>query len=167
MELEDLYKNKSSIQSAVETELSEKFTTFGKEIRAVLVDEPSPSHSIQEAYNQVIASKRLMEAAQNEAEADRIRLVGKAQAEAQSKKLQGEGIAQMRREIANGMKDSMEAIRQAAPKLDDAHVIDFLNTINRLDTITNAATHGNTILVDMKDSDSDLAKTITAVKAAQ
>ena len=66
---------------------------YGYDIVNVLVDEPQPSPEVQAAFNRVIAAQREREAAENEAEAQRIRLVGVAEAEKTSKRLQGEGIA--------------------------------------------------------------------------
>jgi regulator of protease activity HflC (stomatin/prohibitin superfamily) len=146
MEMTELYANRDAVESQVQTALSEQFARFGYSIENVLVDEPQPSVEVRDAFNKVIASKRLMEAARNEAEAARIKLVGAAQAEAESKKLQGEGMAQMRTAIARGLEEAMETMQKAGLASDVA--IQFLTDTNRLDTITSAASHGNTIIID-------------------
>ena len=146
MEMTELYANRDAVESQVQTALSEQFARFGYSIENVLVDEPQPSVEVRDAFNKVIASKRLMEAARNEAEAARIKLVGAAQAEAESKKLQGEGMAQMRTAIARGLEEAMETMLKAGLQTDVA--IQFLTDTNRLDTITSAASHGNTIIID-------------------
>ncbi len=146
MEMTELYANRDAVESQVQTALSEQFARFGYSIENVLVDEPQPSVEVRDAFNKVIASKRLMEAARNEAEAARIKLVGAAQAEAESKKLQGEGMAQMRTAIARGLEEAMETMQKAGLQSDVA--IQFLTDTNRLDTITSAASHGNTIIID-------------------
>jgi regulator of protease activity HflC (stomatin/prohibitin superfamily) len=146
MEMTELYDNRDAVESQVQTALSEQFARFGYSIENVLVDEPQPSAEVRDAFNQVIASKRLMEAARNVAEAERIKLVGAAQAEAESKKLQGEGMAQMREAIARGLQDAMGTMTAAG--LSTEQSIQFLSDTNRLDTITSAATHGNTIIID-------------------
>lgn len=146
MEMTELYANRDAVESQVQTALSEQFARFGYSIENVLVDEPQPSIEVRDAFNQVIASKRLMEAARNVAEAERIKLVGAAQAEAESKKLQGEGMAQMRTAIARGLEEAMETMQKAG--LSSAMAIQFLSDTNRLDTITSAASHGNTIIID-------------------
>jgi regulator of protease activity HflC (stomatin/prohibitin superfamily) len=154
MEMTELYANRDAVESQVQTALSEQFARFGYSIENVLVDEPQPSVEVRDAFNKVIASKRLMEAARNEAEAARIKLVGAAQAEAESKKLQGEGMAQMRTAIARGLEEAMETMLKAGLQTDVA--IQFLTDTNRLDTITSAASHGNTIIIDA-GSNKDLA----------
>lgn len=146
MEMTDLYANRDAVEQEVQTALSEQFARFGYIIENVLVDEPQPSPEVRDAFNQVIASKRLMEAARNEAEAQRIKLVGAAQAEAESKKLQGEGMAQMREAIARGLEEAMKTMKISGLSTEQA--IQFLSDTNRLDTITSAATHGNTIIID-------------------
>lgn len=146
MEMTELYANRDAVESQVQTALSEQFARFGYSIENVLVDEPQPSTEVRDAFNKVIASKRLMEAARNEAEAARIKLVGAAQAEAESKKLQGEGMAEMRTAIARGLEEAMETMKKAG--LDNLVAIQFLTDTNRLDTITSAASHGNTIIID-------------------
>jgi regulator of protease activity HflC (stomatin/prohibitin superfamily) len=146
MEMTELYANRDAVESQVQTALSEQFARFGYSIENVLVDEPQPSVEVRDAFNKVIASKRLMEAARNEAEAARIKLVGAAQAEAESKKLQGEGMAQMREAVARGLEEAMKTMASAG--LSPEQAIAFLSDTNRLDTITSAATHGNTIIID-------------------
>lgn len=146
MEMTELYANRDSVESQVQTALSEQFARFGYIIENVLVDEPQPSTEVRDAFNKVIASKRLMEAARNEAEAARIKLVGAAQAEAESKKLQGEGMAQMRTAVARGLEEAMETMQKAGLSSDVA--IQFLTDTNRIDAITNAAAHGNIIIID-------------------
>ncbi len=146
MEMTDLYANRDAVEQEVQSALSAQFARFGYIIENVLVDEPQPSTEVRDAFNQVIASKRLMEAARNEAEAQRIKLVGAAQAEAESKKLQGEGMAQMREAIARGLEEAMRTMQSAG--LSTEQSIQLLSDTNRLDTITSAAAHGNTIILD-------------------
>ncbi len=154
MEMTELYANRDAVESQVQSALSEQFAKFGYIIENVLVDEPQPSPEVRDAFNKVIASKRLMEAARNEAEAARIKLVGAAQAEAESKKLQGEGMAQMREAVARGLEEAMKTMAKAG--LTSEQAIAFLSDTNRLDTITSAATHGNTIIIDA-GSNKDMA----------
>ncbi len=146
MEMTELYANRDAVEQQVQAALSEQFARFGYSIENVLVDEPQPSSEVREAFNKVIASKRLLEAARNEAEAARIKLVGTAQAEAESKKLQGEGMAQMREAIAKGLEEAMNTMKSAGLTIEQAVL--FLTDTNRIDAITTAAAHGNTIIID-------------------
>jgi len=158
----DLYVSRDAMENQVKELLSEKFVHYGYTIENVLVDEPQPSQEVEDSFNRVIASERLKEAATNEAEAARIKLVGTAKAEAESKKLQGEGMAQMREAVAKGLEESMKTMQTAGLSAEQA--IAFLNETNRLDTITNASTHGNMIVMDAGKDNGDFAKTMAAVK---
>jgi len=60
--------------------------------------------------NRINASEREKLAAEYEAEAEKIRIVAKAKAEAESKRLQGQGTADQRREIAKGLEDSVDVL---------------------------------------------------------
>ncbi len=165
MTLEELFQNRDRLQDVVLEELAARFTTYGYIIEAVLVDQPQPSQDVQDSFNRVIASQRLLDAARNEGEASRIKLVKEAEAEAESKRLQGEGIANMRKAIAAGIEESMKAIKKAAPALSDAEIMDFLTDTNRLDTISGAASHGNLIVVDMQDAQSARQIALTGIGA--
>lgn len=164
MEMTDLYANRDAVESQVQTALSAQFAHFGYIIENVLVDEPQPSQEVRDAFNKVIASKRLMEAARNEAEAERIKLVGAAQAEAESKKLQGEGMAQMREAVARGLQEAMQTMGQAG--LSPEMAVRFLTDTNRIDAITSAATHGNTIILDV-GADRSTAASAAVLEALQ
>ena len=129
----------------------------------MLVDEPQPSDEVRDSFNRVIASERLKVAAKNEADAARIKLVGVAEAESESKRLQGEGMAKMREAMAKGLEIAMKTMTEAG--LSPEAAVAFLNETNRLDTISNAAAHGNMVLVDTRAS-AEMTGTIAAVKAA-
>ncbi len=161
MEMTELYANRDALENQVQTVLAEQFARFGYIIENVLVDEPQPSPEVRDAFNKVIASKRLMEAARNEAEAERIKLVGAAQAEAESKKLQGEGMAQMREAVARGLEEAMQTMKRSG--LNASEAVQFLTDTNRIDAITSAAAHGNTIIIDAGAR--DMAATAATLEA--
>lgn len=163
MKMVDLYANRDSVGEHVQSTLSERFALYGYVIVNVLVDEPQPSDEVRDSFNRVIASERLKVAAKNEAEAARIKLVGVAEAESQSKKLQGEGMAKMREAMAKGLETAMKTMTEAG--LSPEAAVAFLNETNRLDTISNAAAHGNMVIVDTR-APAEMTGTIAAVKAA-
>lgn len=165
MDMTDLYQNRDGVETQVQETLEERFSRFGYMIENVLVDEPQPSEEVRQAFNRVIASKREKEAAENIAEARRIELVGVARAEKESKKLQGEGVAEMREAIARGMKEAMDTL--AAAGLKNEQALSLLMDTNRLDTLSTAAVHGNMMLVDMRSGGDTLANTLGAVQAVE
>ena len=163
MEMVELYANRDSMEEQVQSALRERFAKFGYLIENVLVDEPQPSEEVRQAFNRVIASHRLKEAAENEAAAARIKLVGVAEAEAKSKALQGEGMAQMREAVARGLDNAMKTMTSAG--LSSQEAMAFLTATNRFDTISSAAVHGNMVIVDMNATGA-IPETIAAIKAA-
>lgn len=164
LKMKDLYQNRDAIENGVKQELEAPFKNYGFTIRNVLVDEPQPSREVRDAFNRVIASLREKEAAQNEADATKIKLIGEAQAEKESKKLQGEGMAEMREAIAHGMKDSMSTLIDAG--LTQAQALELMQNTNRLDTLSSISSNGNLILMDLKgEQESSVGETMAAVKA--
>lgn len=165
LKMKELYQNRDAIETGVKQELEAPFKDYGFTIRNVLVDEPQPSKAVRDAFNRVIASLREKEAAQNEADATKIKLIGEAQAEKESKKLQGEGMAEMREAIARGMKDSMATLIDAG--LTQAQALELMQNTNRLDTLSSISSNGNLVLMDFKgEQGSTVAETIAAVTAA-
>lgn len=163
MEMVELYANRDSMENQVQEALSERFARYGYVIENVLVDEPEPSPEVRDSFNRVIASQRLKEAAANEAAAARIKLVGVAEAEAESKRLQGEGMAKMREAMARGLQQALATMGAAG--LDTKDAIAFLNETNRLDTLSSAADKGNMIIADTRAS--GITDTIAAMKALE
>lgn len=163
MTMEELYEAQDQISHQVADALREKFAQFGFIIENVLVDQPQPSTEVQQSFNRVIASKRLLEAAQNEADATKAKLIGVAQGEKESKKLQGEGMAAMREAIAAGFEKAMEMMMKAGVSEEDA--ASFLLETARLDTIAGAAAHGNMIIIDSKSHNDAMASTIAAIRS--
>ena len=162
--MQELYTNRDAIETEVRTANAERFAKYGYELVNILIDEPQPSAEVKASFNRVIASEREKEAAQNIADAQKIKLVGIAKAEKESKQLQGEGMAKMREAIAKGMKESMETLE--ASGLSTEQALELLMDTNRLDTLGSAAAHGNMVLVDLQ-SGGDMAKTVGAVRAAE
>ena len=109
--LDEVFESKDVIAQTIKAELSESMDDFGYSIVNSLITDIDPAPNVKEAMNQINATARLRVAAQNEAEADKIRQVKNAEAEAESKKLQGEGVAQQRAAIIEGFKASINDLR--------------------------------------------------------
>ena len=145
--MDDLYTKKEEIANRVKAELEEKMSEYGFEIATVLVDEPQPSEEVQGAFNRVIAAQREKEAATNEAEAIRIRMVGKANAEAESLTLKAKAYAEQRRIIAEGIDGAMDKLRRGMQNVRDVEILDFLAGIDQRDTIRDASENPGTIII--------------------
>jgi regulator of protease activity HflC (stomatin/prohibitin superfamily) len=110
MKLDDVFVKKDDIADAVRRELQEAMRNYGYDIVKALVTDIDPDKQVKVAMNRINAAEREKTAAEYESEAQRIRIVAVAKAEAESKKLQGQGIADQRREIAKGLKESVEML---------------------------------------------------------
>lgn len=100
MKLDDVFVKKDDIALAVKAELNDAMLEYGFDIIKTLVTDIDPDAQVKEAMNRINAADREKTAAQFEGDAARILIVEKAKAEAESKRLQGQGIADQRREIA-------------------------------------------------------------------
>jgi len=107
MNLDDAFENKDQISSAVSTALTQAMHAYGFQIIKALVTELKPSQDVVNSMNEINKQKRLRDAALMAAEAEKIRVVKKAEAECESARLQGEGIAKQREAIVEGLKRSV------------------------------------------------------------
>lgn len=110
MKLDDVFERKDDVAVAIKGELQEAMQSYGYDIVKALVTDINPDADVKHAMNRINAAERAKLAAEYEGEADRIKIVAKARAEAESKKLQGEGIANQRREIAKGLEESVKML---------------------------------------------------------
>ena len=110
MKLDDVFEKKNEIADAVKGELNEAMINYGYDIIKALVTDIDPDSEVKTAMNKINAAERQKVAAQYEGDAARILIVEKAKAEAESKRLQGQGIADQRREIARGLEESVDVL---------------------------------------------------------
>ena len=124
MKLDDVFVKKDDIAIAVKTELNDAMMDYGYDIIKTLVTDIDPDAQVKEAMNRINASEREKIAAQFEGDAARILIVEKAKAEAESKRLQGQGIAdQRRREIARGLEESVEVLNKVGINSQEASAL--------------------------------------------
>lgn len=110
LKLDDVFVKKDDIAIAVKSEIQEAMQSYGYDIIKALVTDIDPDEQVKHAMNRINAAEREKTAAEYESEAQRIRIVAVAKAEAESKKLQGQGIADQRREIAKGLEESVKML---------------------------------------------------------
>ena len=123
LKLDDVFERKDDIAIAVKRELNEAMTTYGYDIINTLITDIDPDPQAQNAMNRINAADREKAAAEYEAEAQRIRIVAKAKAEAESKRLQGQGIADQRREIARGLVESVDTLNKVGINSQEASAL--------------------------------------------
>ena len=123
MKLDDVFVKKDDIAIAVKTELNDAMMEYGYDIIKTLVTDIDPDAHVKAAMNRINAADREKTAAQYEGDAARILIVEKAKAEAESKRLQGQGIADQRREIARGLEESVEVLNRVGINSQEASAL--------------------------------------------
>jgi len=164
LKLDDVFEKKDEIALAIKRELSEAMLDYGFDIVKALVTDIDPDQTVKEAMNRINAAEREKVAAQHEGDAQRILIVERAKAEAESKRLQGRGIADQRREIARGLEESVDTLNSAGINPQEASALivitqhyDTLQSIgadssSNLILLPNNPTAASTMLNDMTAS---------------
>src|SRR5579863_4011287 len=113
LNLDEVFEKKDDIAAAVKEHLDETMKSFGWEVLGALVTDVDPAENVKAAMNEIQAQTRLQVAAQAKGEANKILMVKNAEGEAESKRLQGEGIANQRKAIVEGLRESVKQFREA------------------------------------------------------
>jgi regulator of protease activity HflC (stomatin/prohibitin superfamily) len=150
MKLDDVFVKKDDIAIAVKTELNEAMMDYGYDIIKTLVTDIDPDAQVKEAMNRINASEREKIAAQFEGDAARILIVEKAKAEAESTRLQGQGIADQRREIARGLEESVEVLNKVGINSQEASAL--IVVTQHYDTLQSIGGESNSNLILLPNS---------------
>ncbi len=150
MKLDDVFVRKDDIAIAVKSELNEAMINYGYDIIKTLVTDIDPDAQVKEAMNRINASEREKIAAQFEGDAARILIVEKAKAEAESKRLQGQGIADQRREIARGLEESVEVLNKVGINSQEASAL--IVVTQHYDTLQSIGQETNSNLILLPNS---------------
>jgi len=135
MTLDEVFASQSGIAAAVKKELDADMAAFGYEIVNVLVTDIVPDAKVKSAMNDINAAQREQVAANARGEAEKILVVKKAEAEAESKALQGQGIANQRKAIIEGLQGSIEAFQRAIGSVSTSDVMQLVLITQYFDTI--------------------------------
>lgn len=150
MKLDDVFVKKDDIAIAVKAELQDAMLDYGYDIIKTLVTDIDPDSQVKAAMNRINASEREKIAAQFEGDAARILIVEKAKAEAESKRLQGQGIADQRREIARGLEESVEVLNKVGINSQEASAL--IVVTQHYDTLQAIGEETNTNLILLPNS---------------
>ena len=147
--LDDVFGKKDDIALAVRDNISSQMGQYGYKIVKTLITDINPDELVKASMNKINAAMRDKEAAFQEAEGEKIRIVKRAEAEADSKRLSGEGIAQQRLEIVRGFKESVEDFQKALQEVDPQEIMQFVLMTQYFDTLTaiGANENNNTVMV--------------------
>ena len=150
MILDDVFEKKDDIAIAVKGELNDAMINYGFDIIKTLVTDIDPDQQVKESMNRINASEREKVAAQFEGDAQRILIVERAKAEAESKRLQGQGIADQRREIARGLEDSVKVLNNVDINSQEASAL--IVVTQHYDTLQSVGSASNSNLILMPNS---------------
>ncbi|WFA76828.1 SPFH domain-containing protein [Streptococcus suis] len=141
--LDELFEKKDEIALEVQKQVAEEMSTYGYVIVKTLITKVEPDAEVKQSMNEINAAQRKRVAAQELAEADKIKIVTAAEAEAEKDRLHGVGIAQQRKAIVDGLADSIRELKESNVSLSEEQIMSILLTNQYLDTLNNFAQGGN------------------------
>ena len=151
MKLDDVFdkKDKDEVAGAVKTELSQVMDDFGYGIVKTVVTDIDPDTMVKAAMNEINAAQRLRVAASEKGEAEKIIQVKAAEADAEAKALSGKGIADQRRAIVDGLRESVDDSQRTVEGTTATDVMNLILMIPYFDTLKDLgdASKTNTILI--------------------
>lgn len=169
MKLDDVFMKKDDVANAIKHEIEEAMSNYGYKIIKALVTDIDPDAEVKRSMNHINAAERQKVAAEYEAEAERIRIVARAKAEAESKRLQGQGIADQRREIARGLEESVEVLNKVGINSQEASAL--IVVTQHYDTLQSMGENSNSNLVLLPNSPASgsnmLTEMVTSFTASQ
>ena len=144
--LDELFEKKDEIALEVQHQVAEEMTTYGYIIVKTLITKVEPDAEVKQSMNEINAAQRKRVAAQELAEADKIKIVTAAEAEAEKDRLHGVGIAQQRKAIVDGLAESIAELKEANVGMSEEQIMSILLTKQYLDTLNTFAAKGNQTL---------------------
>ncbi|MBI2523693.1 SPFH domain-containing protein [Candidatus Peregrinibacteria bacterium] len=135
IKLDDLFERQDDIEKAAEAALGKVMGEYGYKLVAVQVTDIDPDAAVKKEMNRINAAQRACVAAEREGEAEKIKMIKVAEGNAESKRLAGLGIANERREIAKGIHDAREQVKEGSEGMDDRGVMKILGLVQYLDTL--------------------------------
>lgn len=144
--LDELFEKKDEIALEVQHQVAEEMSTYGYIIVKTLITKVEPDAEVKQSMNEINAAQRKRVAAQELANADKIKIVTAAEAEAEKDRLHGVGIAQQRKVIVDGLAESIQELKEANISLNEEQIMSILLTNQYLDTLNTFAAKGNQTL---------------------
>ena len=144
--LDELFEKKDEIALEVQHQVAEEMTTYGYIIVKTLITKVEPDAEVKQSMHEINAAQRKRVAAQELAEADKIKIVTAAEAEAEKDRLHGVGIAQQRKAIVDGLAESIAELKEANVGMSEEQIMSILLTNQYLDTLNTFAAKGNQTL---------------------
>ena len=144
--LDELFEKKDEIALEVQHQVAEEMSTYGYLIVKTLITKVEPDAEVKQSMNEINAAQRKRVAAQELANADKVKIVTAAEAEAEKDRLHGVGIAQQRKAIVDGLAESIQELKNANVGMTEEQIMSILLTNQYLDTLNTFAAKGNQTL---------------------
>lgn len=154
----ELFQSRDVFEADVRQTLEAQMREYGFVISNVLVDDPQPSSELRTAFDRVLASERLKEAAANEGEAEKILRVKQAEAEKAAMELKAQAFANFRTTVAEGNAEALKVFVKDIPIAPET-VLRFFAEINQMEAIRDAAASGGRTVVVAGQPDLERALT--------
>eukprot|EP00298_Acanthocystis_sp_HF-20_P011405 c19374_g1_i2.p1 GENE.c19374_g1_i2~~c19374_g1_i2.p1 ORF type:complete len:278 (+),score=122.95 c19374_g1_i2:71-904(+) len=153
LELDEAFASKEEVAQGVKEHLSLEMNAFGYEIVQTLVTDLIPDAKVKQSMNEINANRRLKEAAQHKAEAEKVMLVKAAEADAESKYLSGTGVAKQRKAIMAGLQESVKDFQSSVTGTAATDVMTLLMMTQYFDMLHSVGTQSKTTCVFTPSSD--------------
>jgi regulator of protease activity HflC (stomatin/prohibitin superfamily) len=166
--LDELFEKKDEIALEVQHQVAEEMTTYGYIIVKTLITKVEPDAEVKQSMNEINAAQRKRVAAQELANADKIKVVTAAEADAEKDRLHGVGIAEQRKAIVDGLALSIKEMKDTGVEITEEQIMSILLTNQYLDTLNTFAMNGNSsvFLPASPDGVEDMrTQLLTALKA--
>ncbi len=166
MSLDEVFEKKDDVGQAVKSELDISMKIYGFEIPNALVTDVDPAENVKVAMNEIQTQQRLQVAANAKGEANKILVVKNAEAEAESKRLQGEGIAQQRRAIVDGLSASIEDFKGKIDGVSSSDVLNLVLLTQYFDTMKEIGVSSGSKVILMPHSPNGMADIADQIRAS-
>eukprot|EP01002_Notosolenus_urceolatus_P004500 NODE_2189_length_1178_cov_17.618246_g1814_i0.p1 GENE.NODE_2189_length_1178_cov_17.618246_g1814_i0~~NODE_2189_length_1178_cov_17.618246_g1814_i0.p1 ORF type:complete len:314 (+),score=79.36 NODE_2189_length_1178_cov_17.618246_g1814_i0:58-999(+) len=137
--LDDVFTAKDEIAKSLKEDLDRDMADYGYQIQQTLIIDIEPNKLVKESMNEINANQRKRVAAVDKAEAEKIAVVKAAEAEAESKRLSGVGLAEQRKAVIAGLRDSIKDFTDTNSQVSDMQVMELLLMNQYFDTLKDLA----------------------------
>lgn len=166
MDLDEVFEKKDDIGTSVQTELEVSMKDYGFEIPNALVTDVNPADNVKAAMNEIQTQQRLQVAAAAKGEANKILVVKNAEADAESMRLNGEGIAQQRRAIVDGLRESIAAFTDRIGSVNEKDVLNLVLLTQYFDTMKDIGADAGSKVILMPHSPAGMSDISAQIREA-
>ena len=147
MSLDDVFARKEDIAFSIQENLAIQMEEYGYRIIKALITDIEPDKLVKESMNRINAARRNKEALSEDAEGRKMAKIKDAEADKESKRLQGEGVAEQRLAIIKGFADSVQDFSDTLKDVSAVEIMQFVLLTQHYDTMKEIGEKNATMLV--------------------